>query len=1392
MPSPKQASPPKRRRKLLRRLAWLLGLSGIGLLALFLTREQTLFPAVGWSLERLATRELGLRIEIGRIETDGHSWIRLEDVRSRGRPSRGVLEALELGEVEVRFSLADWLEGREDWIRSVSAFHGSAVLRFPGPAPTEAPFTWPEMLPELSASGLDVTVHHDTILAAVRGTEITVRADGEETWRWTLGAREASLREGANRRHWEGVSLEGRYSPRRVEVTSGQLGDDLRDLNGTLSASTVDAADLSWSATAVYLEGELTSEGHTTPLATGADLKVVQLDIDRLDEAVPWLGLPADVTGHLTVTARAVRNGDEEPRVALTLESTDCSLQTLTLDELTAEARLTPSRLTVDRLSARVGENRFEARSLEAPIRRTEVVLDELTARFETSITDLPDLLVRAGVIAPEDVETLDHEIRLVGQFRSGQLELSEASLLTGVGGAHLLSPILASLPRNGDWRSMDLQAALAIDVESLEKIAGLVGWPESTLSGRLDGELHFAGDISSPQLFGWLTGEGLTVADTPIGRLEVRATSDGHGVRLEHFEVVDGGNRLEGHGRLDLEQLWIRELHLEVDIADVAAYFPDRFDGGSLRLSVEASGDWRDPAADIFLEGSVRRLGEAIPDLVRFEARNRSGEVWVRRLRVDTGGTRVEVRGTVDHSRRDEGIWQGEVSTLRWTRGPKTLVNRAPFELSWSRGDWSVSEVDLAGPLASVRGEASGTVDGRLDLSASLTGFDTEWIGEHLPRDWPQATGIDLELEIRGRLENPDVTAGGRIADIRWRDLPPLSLRIDTRREQGVVILTRLEIDEKSGGSDWIGISASGRLPDPFSDIDTGWAEAPFELDVEARLPDLARVSEISRRLLPDSITLPELGGQLELSAALRGSLSDPGGRFFVGGTDLKLDPIPGTGIPGVERGRLELQLDRVDDRWLVRAAQLSAAVAEPNEAIPGAEASPEIQARFRGALLGPVDLGRWIRGEGLPAPRIDLRADIKVPDLEFVARMRPDLRRTSGELEGHLSLTGTLQEPQFDGTVRLREGSCRLESRLPGVDALKGSIRFDGDRVRIEKLSGEIGAGQFDVEGGVVFSGEEPEVDLQIVNGRNLLLYRADGLKVRANTDLKLTGPWSALVLSGSVDLTDARYVKNVDLIRVPRIDLLLQQGQADMVRREGLRLFSLRDAPFEKLRFDIHITSQRPFRLDNNLVRGQIRPDVQLRGTGELPFLVGTIYIDTASVSLPSTTLEFEQGVLIFPENNPFVPQFSLAAQTRMIGYDINVSMTGTYVEPRIGMSSVPPLPQDDLLMLVTTGRPPEEGFNDRNRQKAITGVVVFLGKDLLGKVFGSESTESERSVFENFEVSTGQDVTRTGQETIEARFLMARDAISQENAIYIVAERDAYGDYNGGVRLVFRLW
>ena len=39
----------------------------------------------------------------------------------------------------------------------------------------------------------------------------------------------------------------------------------------------------------------------------------------------------------------------------------------------------------------------------------------------------------------------------------------------------------------------------------------------------------------------------------------------------------------------------------------------------------------------------------------------------------------------------------------------------------------------------------------------------------------------------------------------------------------------------------------------------------------------------------------------------------------------------------------------------------------------------------------------------------------------------------------------------------------------------------------------------------------------------------------------------------------------------------------------------------------------------------------------------------------------------------------------ARTRMLGYDINVSMSGTYVEPRIAMSSVPPLPQGDLMML-----------------------------------------------------------------------------------------------------------
>jgi hypothetical protein len=125
-------------------------------------------------------------------------------------------------------------------------------------------------------------------------------------------------------------------------------------------------------------------------------------------------------------------------------------------------------------------------------------------------------------------------------------------------------------------------------------------------------------------------------------------------------------------------------------------------------------------------------------------------------------------------------------------------------------------------------------------------------------------------------------------------------------------------------------------------------------------------------------------------------------------------------------------------------------------------------------------------------------------------------------------------------------------------------------------------------------------------------------------------------------------------------------------------------------------------------------------------------------------------------------------------------------GNVTEPIITMSSVPPLESEELLLFVTTGQPPQEAAN---AQEALGTVAVYLAQDWLRRFFGDLSTQEEESLFDRIEIEFGRDATNQGAETIEGRFLLRRDNLFENDALFLTGERDAYSDFNLGLRIRF---
>ena len=268
------------------------------------------------------------------------------------------------------------------------------------------------------------------------------------------------------------------------------------------------------------------------------------------------------------------------------------------------------------------------------------------------------------------------------------------------------------------------------------------------------------------------------------------------------------------------------------------------------------------------------------------------------------------------------------------------------------------------------------------------------------------------------------------------------------------------------------------------------------------------------------------------------------------------------------------------------------------------------------------------------------------------------------------------------------------------------------------LETVSGTIGGSPFTLAGSVDFSRlDDPTLNLRL-QGKDALLYRDEGLRVRADSDLTLSGPVSALLLTGEVALTNSLYQKTFSVVN------LFSGGEKSSKRAApGSTAISFPEPPLRNMRFDVHLTARQPFRIETTVVRGRARPDLRLTGTGLLPILRGPILVDAAQVILPSGTLEVERGSVLFGEKDPGRPVLDFGGRMQVSGYEITAQIGGTLDSPEVVLASNPPLMQEELLLFVLTGAPPASGGASGDSVSAVaTPMAVYLGKGVVDEILG----------------------------------------------------------------------
>ncbi len=1011
-------------------------------------------------------------------------------------------------------------------------------------------------------------------------------------------------------------------------------------------------------ANVVAAAGTVAAQGNLNP---GADTIDVTADITLSDSSVFAALVPA---------ATSWSGGRGTARLTGRLADPDVTLDAV-LDTVASADQLTAERVTVAAASTAPAEDTAD------------------TAGREATFT-----ITTAGVAVggtPVDAAAAPRLSGAATLNPDGGVALRDVAL-TGLGADLAFAATTTADTAKADGR---------IRVADLAYFSDLAGQPLTgavDLTGTLDAALD--GSRLTLALDGGATGFSAGVPEVeallgPTPTINAAIAYDGETLTIDRLRVAGGVIAADGKGALGAAN---DTLTVDVSVSDLARITPTL--AGAARLTATATGDALAPNVEFRLAGdglvaAGNRLDgfTATGDLDLTKPGAQSGTVVLTgssqgrpiagtiRFGRDANGERLDIErlafvgltASGALTRGADGVPSGRLNVIATDLAPAAalagLVASGGFEanIEMPAGQQGPARINVASRRLAVAGNTvanlsvNGTVTGlpaapRLDLTATA--------GEVVTG----GTAIgNLRATATGALDDANVTADARVNGLA------VSTAARVRRSSDGAIDVALSRASASGNGAEIALSrpatvrvdANGGVRLDAALAAAGGGSVTVTGTVSATALALqARLQQVPLALARLAAADLPVSGTVSGTATINGTPAAPRGNYDL--TFAGLASPQAAGLPAA-------------------SAQLRGAVEPTRVTVDGTiSAGAATRLTIAGAVpLGAGQIGLTVTGN----------TDLEIVELFGL----PPTMDVGGRATLDARIAGTAAAPAVTGTVRISGGSfADIENDLR-IEGIASEIRLDTRTARIASFSGRFAdggtltvTGSIGLDANAGFPG-----DLRVATQRAVVRNEPIARGI-VDANVTITGPLArAPVIGGTVRL-DRVEVTIPDRLPGSATTIPVTHTNVPPERRQFFPQPNPRGPngraappppPFDAS-LDLTVTAINQIVVRGSGINADFGGNFRITGTTRAPVVNGGLRLRRGIVDIIGQRLTITTGTISFADT--LDPILDLEATTRSGSYTAIVSITGRASAPVIRFSSVPQLPEDEVLSVVLFGQ------------------------------------------------------------------------------------------------------
>ena len=298
-------------------------------------------------------------------------------------------------------------------------------------------------------------------------------------------------------------------------------------------------------------------------------------------------------------------------------------------------------------------------------------------------------------------------------------------------------------------------------------------------------------------------------------------------------------------------------------------------------------------------------------------------------------------------------------------------------------------------------------------------------------------------------------------------------------------------------------------------------------------------------------------------------------------------------------------------------------------------------------------------------------------------------DVHRLAGLLSVDLALSGTVDEPDVSGHVRVKDGAYehdRWGTVLRNID-----VRLSGrrDRLAIDHLTATDGdRGRLELSGHLLVKPDEEYPFTTTLTLDQFRLLRHDTAHATGRGSLTWEGDRRASRVAGSVTVTpmELRIPERLPaaLIDLEYVEINGEEG-AEVTENDVLEEVAAHD-----LSLDVEVAFP-----DRAFVRGRGLDSewggrVHVQGPAREPVVGGSLSVLRGRFVFFGKRLGITRGLVNLDGSFPPRPVIDVVAEARSAGITAILRLSGDLDAPEIQLDSVPEMPEDEILARLLFGR------------------------------------------------------------------------------------------------------